>query len=381
MFDRHRVVPCLLVFVAVIVLTPAPAGADWVSLRNGEHLRGVDLEKAAGGYRFTLASGEDVWIPAADFFHLEKSPAQEMVEFRGERVTLRRQTEVLAREHAQRLDRSLDDLELWARAAVARPASFAPALAAVTPVAPVTPAAPAPPVAPDAAEAERAVPDASEPGADVVAGLAARERVNGLETEVRLAVFLRALEKGRRAETRRLGARELGEHRTVSAVRGLVRAAIVDDHRSVRDASLASLRRLGDPNTAQLLAGALADHRPSVRTRASNALSLFPQRAVVPQIIATMRKTWVGFGRANIVQVTQRAYIRDYELVSGGTGFAIVEVADPVIATNLEGVALDVDVQRVELIAHLRALRKITGQDFGGDLAAWQSWSDQNPQK
>ncbi len=47
--------------------------------------------------------------------------------------------------------------------------------------------------------------------------------------------------------------------------------------------------------------------------------------------------------RVYVSVITQRAYIADYELVSGGTGFSIIEVADPIVATFQEGVILDVD--------------------------------------
>jgi len=47
--------------------------------------------------------------------------------------------------------------------------------------------------------------------------------------------------------------------------------------------------------------------------------------------------------RVYVSVITQRAYIADYELVSGGTGFSIIEVADPVVQTFQEGVILDVD--------------------------------------
>jgi len=40
--------------------------------------------------------------------------------------------------------------------------------------------------------------------------------------------------------------------------------------------------------------------------------------------------------------VTQRAYISDYELSSGGTGLTVAEVADPVVETFQEGIVLDV---------------------------------------
>jgi general secretion pathway protein D len=40
--------------------------------------------------------------------------------------------------------------------------------------------------------------------------------------------------------------------------------------------------------------------------------------------------------------LTQRAYVSDWELISGGTGLTVVEVADPIIATFQEGVVLEV---------------------------------------
>lgn len=46
--------------------------------------------------------------------------------------------------------------------------------------------------------------------------------------------------------------------------------------------------------------------------------------------------------RVHVSVVTQRAYIADYELSSGGTGLTVAEVADPIIETFQEGVVLDV---------------------------------------
>jgi type II secretory pathway component GspD/PulD (secretin) len=55
-----------------------------------------------------------------------------------------------------------------------------------------------------------------------------------------------------------------------------------------------------------------------------------------PVVVAANRQ------RVHISVVTQRAYISDYELASGGTGLAIAEVAQPIIATLQEGIVLDV---------------------------------------
>jgi type II secretory pathway component GspD/PulD (secretin) len=46
--------------------------------------------------------------------------------------------------------------------------------------------------------------------------------------------------------------------------------------------------------------------------------------------------------RVHVSVITQRAYISDYELSSGGTGLVVAEVADPIIETFQEGVVLDV---------------------------------------
>lgn len=46
--------------------------------------------------------------------------------------------------------------------------------------------------------------------------------------------------------------------------------------------------------------------------------------------------------RVFVSVITQRSYIADYELVSGGTTWTLTEVADPIVEVNEEGVVLDV---------------------------------------
>mgnify|MGYP000063652261 CR=1 FL=1 len=82
--------------------------------------------------------------------------------------------------------------------------------------------------------------------------------------------------------------------------------------------------------------------------RALGALVMFPHQKAAEEVIETIHYSWAGFGRGYMYQGTQRAFIADYELVSGGTGFSIVEVADPVVRNMQTGVVLDVDVKRVE---------------------------------
>jgi hypothetical protein len=87
-----------------------------------------------------------------------------------------------------------------------------------------------------------------------------------------------------------------------------------------------------------------------------------------------MKLVWDDFGRGFFFQGEQRSFIKDYNLVSGGTGFQIIEVADPEVSTVTTGVVLDVKVRKVEMVARVRALREITGQDFGADVKKWREW-------
>jgi hypothetical protein len=143
----------------------------------------------------------------------------------------------------------------------------------------------------------------------------------------------------------------------------------------VRETSVRSLRALDRSDAGDLIVPHLASDEPEHRVRASDALVIFPSAQAPGALIAVgLRLAWADFGRGYFFQGTERAYIADYELVSGGTGFSIIEVADPVVRRLSTGVALDVDVQKVEQTVHLRNLRALTGEDHGEDFAAWKSW-------
>jgi hypothetical protein len=331
---------------ACIPLIAGPLYADWVTVRGGPGeeeriLRGLDLEPLQAarpelGYRFSLENGEVIQIAAGDLVYVEKEPPRETVEFRGKVVTLREKIRILQKERREREAQIRRDIERWARGLA------------------------------DGSEA----PDAET--------ATARARVEALEPAARARAFAAALLGSELRDARRLAARELAAAKSPDAPRLLVRAALEDPFPSVRRESLAALERLADPETPGRFIPALRSRSPQVRTRAAEALARFPAPQAVDELIDTLHLTWAGFGRGYMMQVTQRAYIADYELVSGGTGFSIVEVADPVVRTNVTGVALDVDVRRVELRARLRALHRITGQNFGTDVERWRAWWKDN---
>ncbi|GIW72609.1 MAG: hypothetical protein KatS3mg102_2151 [Planctomycetota bacterium] len=60
------------------------------------------------------------------------------------------------------------------------------------------------------------------------------------------------------------------------------------------------------------------------------------RRLAAPRVTAANRQ------KVYFQQVNQRSYIRDWELISGGTGLSVVEVPDPVVDTFQDGVMLEV---------------------------------------
>ena len=88
--------------ILALLVGSSPASADWVTLRDGQHLRGLDLKPAADGYRFTLENGDIISIAAEDFYYLERSPRGERLEFRGRSVSLREKILILQKEKKAR---------------------------------------------------------------------------------------------------------------------------------------------------------------------------------------------------------------------------------------------------------------------------------------
>lgn len=348
MRNRAWLLALLTLFLSVV----GDVRGDSVKLTTGRTLRGIDLKKKGQGYVFTLENGDVVYLKTKMVGEVTRTGGREKVEFRSKEVTLRRKIRALQAERRAGKKKALRQIETWARAGK---------------------------------KAE-----------------AARAEVLALPKRDREIYFEAALRESRKPEARRLAAEQLSGYPTPRVMGALVHTAVRDPYRSVRDASLRSLQSrstsagvapvatastgsgrsaasglsTADANAriAKQFTPYLKSASRSDRTHAANALAVFPSRYAMPDLIRTLRMSWSGFGRAAVFQGTQRAYIGDYELVSGGTGFSIIEVADPVVRTVQTGTVLDVKVVRAELIARLRAMHKISGQDFGTDVGRWQRW-------
>ena len=194
-----------------------------------------------------------------------------------------------------------------------------------------------------------------------------------LPESLRRYTLAKSLES-RSARQRQLAIRLTGELSGNRPRWSVSHLAVRDPRKSVRDEALRLLLSWNEPDTALAFIPYLGSAKDRDRVNAARALNLFPDRRAVPALIETAHLIWAGFGRTHFANLVQRSFVQDYELVSGGTGLVVSEVADPVVDTFIEGVVLDVEVRRAEAFARIATLERTTGQSFGGDFEAWAQW-------
>lgn len=226
-----------------------------------------------------------------------------------------------------------------------------------------------------APELRRMVRRAADPAAADAAAVGSR-----LQAEDDLAavpVLVEALQSETLA-TRMFAARELGRRKSPAAAPALARAAVEDTRHQAREAALDALSGIvvepGQGGVERYFLRGLERENAFQRVHAIEALGRFPHARAVPALIVHLRESASGFGRVHIAIETQRAYIEDFELISGGTGQTVAEVADPQVGTLVEGTQLDTKVIQWERRLTLQVLERLSGQSLGADPQAWERW-------
>jgi hypothetical protein len=171
-----------------------------------------------------------------------------------------------------------------------------------------------------------------------------------------------------------LAIRELGRRKAAGAATRLAEAVIEDPRHSGREAAMAALASVPNEGVSSVFIRGLERENIFQRVHAAAALGGFPGVGAVPALIQVLHESTAGFGRASISVETQRAYIQDFQLTSGGTGQTVAEVADPTVGNSTEGIVLDAKVVQWQRDVVVGALRRITGQDHGQDAGAWERW-------
>lgn len=161
--------------------------------------------------------------------------------------------------------------------------------------------------------------------------------------------------------------------------------AVFDPALDVRDGAIAGLADARDPAACGAVVRALASPNQRIRSRAAEALGRMGYREAVEPLIQLMLAaapapagaSGGGPVRANLFSGLSTAYVQDYDMeIAQGAS-----VANPIIAMLTSGVVFDVGVggvsyQPVTVDAWdaASALTRLTGQRFGTDVSAWQTW-------
>ncbi len=175
-------------------------------------------------------------------------------------------------------------------------------------------------------------------------------------------------------------ANQLVALRDRAAVPRIAAQLVRERERDLRVAYTQGIATFENANTAGVLfVPFLKEKKYQRRYRALQAMAVFRDRRTVRYLIEHFQLVLSGFGTATYTNVTQRAYIKSWKLVSGGTATTVVEVPDPEIDVLQTGVTLEVRVRRVELNLVRAVLEDLTGQSFGADVGAWALWYKTHP--
>jgi len=173
---------------------------------------------------------------------------------------------------------------------------------------------------------------------------------------------------------RLFAAGELGRRKAKASQVRLAQVAYRDTQGKARGAALSALKSIGPTKAREVFIRGLKSKSVFESGHAAGALAMFPTRRAIPALIHRLRESTSGFGVVSMSVVTDRAYIQDFELASGGTGQQLAEVADPVVGKSTEGISLEVKVIQWYREAVIGALQRTTGRSFGGDAARWEAW-------
>ncbi|MCB9916649.1 MAG: HEAT repeat domain-containing protein [Planctomycetes bacterium] len=181
---------------------------------------------------------------------------------------------------------------------------------------------------------------------------------------------------------RAFAAQALGRLWPGEEAKRLLQHAVLDTSSLVRRSASEALGNADDPSLLAPVVRALASDNARVRVQAAEALGFMAYPAAVEPLVGYMASAsqytprnrvphgYVFFGR-------QRAYVQDFDVEVA----TFQAVADPQINVLLEGSVLEAGVigvtqygAGVETGAARSALRRITGEDPGHSVRAWESW-------
>jgi len=207
---------------------------------------------------------------------------------------------------------------------------------------------------------------------DVVTAVIAYYKADALDADLTLREAIKGL-RSPHAGVRWGAARLLARHRRhPERINPLYRRSLLDPAPAVRLQAVRSLAVTKDPVFASLFGKNLFNPKQAIRMTAAQALAELNMSEGVLPLIGALRQGGGNGVRAHIAVTTQRAYVKDFDVEIAQAAV----IADPVVDIVQEGAVLDVTVVgvSVERAVYRRALRTLTGRDFGTDWKAWAAW-------
>ena len=173
-----------------------------------------------------------------------------------------------------------------------------------------------------------------------------------------------------------------------TTVENLIKVAILDGTKEVREECARTLRDLQEEALTQPFLRALQSSSPAVRTNAAGALGTLGFMNAAAPLVSAMAAT-AGTGgsyrppASHIFVGKQIAYIQDFDVEVAQNS----SIAKPNVNVLVEGAVLDVRVLSVRqeaLRVHERsairgALKGLLGEDFRYDAAKWEKWMTEHP--
>ncbi|MAG58683.1 MAG: hypothetical protein CMJ83_20530 [Planctomycetes bacterium] len=158
-------------------------------------------------------------------------------------------------------------------------------------------------------------------------------------------------------------------------VQNLFRRSLQDGVFAVRRECVRALKTTDDGSMVNVYAAQLSNPDNTIKARAAQALGELGAKAAAAPLAKALAASFKP-NRVHIINITQMAYVKDYDVEVAQTAF----IADPIVDILQEGSILEVALISVGVVRHVyrNNLRRLTGVDLGTDPKAWRDWVKKN---
>ena len=179
-------------------------------------------------------------------------------------------------------------------------------------------------------------------------------------------------------DVRLLAAKELGRLGSRRALPPLVRRALVDPSKDVREASVDAAKAIGDANLVAPFVKALQSESAEVRQNAALGIARIGDMRGVKFLVWRLEAHGGSGQRVSAFFGNQLTYIQDFDVEVAQTAF----IADPQVGVIQEGIVLDAQIHSLDRVAtwaereviHGALVHMTRATDVKNEPGAWAAW-------